>query len=246
MRKKILVTGGCSFSLGENTWAEFAAQCFDHSYHTAMGSMGNRLIARRIIYEVQSVIKQGADPKDILVLVQWTSPDRSEIYWREDQCSRATDQYRQLDNETVNPLRWPRDSGQGAWIIQNPNWQQPSSLVWYQHFWNAVEQRVKTAETWIMLEQWLAGQGVEWLWAGYTSEVYDPGLRLHPQLDYLYDQCLFDRWWWSPERGGQWEWLVEQGLALESQGFGSHPTRSQHEQWFLRQILPRVEQQGWI
>ena len=81
---KKLITGGCSFTewpQNVETWPKFLLEQLPDYTHAnaALGSSGNGLISRRVIYETTQALKQ-YDAKDILVGVMWSGPDRHDFY----------------------------------------------------------------------------------------------------------------------------------------------------------------------
>ena len=84
--KKILNTSGCSFSecvtyiAGNGTWPRHLAKTLEEHEHVsyAMGSQGNGLISRSIIYGVTKAL-QTYKPEDILVGVMWSGSNRHDF-----------------------------------------------------------------------------------------------------------------------------------------------------------------------
>ena len=80
---KLLITSGCSFSecitvnAGKGTWPNHLAKMLPDYKHVsyAMGSQGNGLISRGIIYGVCEALKTHS-PNEILVGVMWSGSSR--------------------------------------------------------------------------------------------------------------------------------------------------------------------------
>lgn len=80
--KKHLLTTGCSFSERETTctWVaqidERYAHLFISTHHTGLGSTAGDLAARKVIWACEQKKAEGIDPKDLLVIVWWTTLNR--------------------------------------------------------------------------------------------------------------------------------------------------------------------------
>ena len=117
---RILVTGGCSFSecLSPwiNTWPKHLASSLNEYNHipTAMGSQGNGLISRRIIYQVIQSLKE-YNSSDLLVGVMWSGPDRHDAYIQNTPALIKEDGYME------NPTKFVSE-GNSSWIIMNHHW----------------------------------------------------------------------------------------------------------------------------
>jgi hypothetical protein len=81
---KLLITSGCSFSEcispAVKTWPKhLAKELIDYTHQSyAMGSQGNGLISRGIVYGVNEALKTHS-PEDILVGVMWSGTDRHDF-----------------------------------------------------------------------------------------------------------------------------------------------------------------------
>ena len=86
MDKRILVTGGCSFSTsGDNqhqTWVDYIGQKYDFRRYLYTGSpaSGNELIAERVIYALQTLLDKGHSPNDLYLGVVWSGIERKELF----------------------------------------------------------------------------------------------------------------------------------------------------------------------
>jgi len=100
MDKRILVTGGCSFSTsGDNqhqTWVDYIGQKYDFRryLHTGSPASGNELIAERVIYALQTLLDKGHSPNDLYLGVVWSGIERKELFVS----VQETDKYSELDD----------------------------------------------------------------------------------------------------------------------------------------------------
>ena len=75
---KILITGGCSFSADDYCWPVHLQNklSYDTHYQTGVGSSGNDLISRKVIWQVNKCLKSGIKPEDMLVGIMWSGKER--------------------------------------------------------------------------------------------------------------------------------------------------------------------------
>lgn len=79
--KKLLVTSGCSYSAYGGDWPFLLKHHYNYDlYNLALPSVGNDWIYRSVVYGVNTALKQGIQPKDIIVSVLWTHVDRKSFY----------------------------------------------------------------------------------------------------------------------------------------------------------------------
>ena len=128
---KQLITGGCSFSecIGHpGTWPRHLADALPGYQHTstAIGSQGNGLISRRVIYQVTETLKHTA-AQDILVGIMWSGPDRHDFY------INSVPEMFESDGWMENPTKFIKDSP-GAWAIMNNGWKMHHAKIYFTEF----------------------------------------------------------------------------------------------------------------
>ena len=106
IRRKILITGGCSFSdswnlpdskyLYRRTWVNYIKEKYNFKKYVHMGNpaSGNELIAERIVYALQTLLDKGYLPDDLYVGVMWSGIERKELFVS----TQETDKYSELDD----------------------------------------------------------------------------------------------------------------------------------------------------
>tara|TARA_R100000664_G_scaffold8581_1_gene14104 strand:- start:6924 stop:7877 length:954 start_codon:yes stop_codon:yes gene_type:complete len=106
IRRKILITGGCSFSdswnlpeskyLYRRTWVNYIKEKYNFKKYVHMGNpaSGNELIAERIIYALQTLLDKGYLSDDLYVGVMWSGIERKELFVS----TQETDKYSELDD----------------------------------------------------------------------------------------------------------------------------------------------------
>lgn len=81
---KHLITGGCSFSTGDDTngWVGYVTQLLRKenpnltTHHTGRNSSGQELIQKRVSAALISALESGIKPDEILVVVMWSGTSR--------------------------------------------------------------------------------------------------------------------------------------------------------------------------
>lgn len=238
---KVLVTSGCSFSECVSPWANWwpkhlSRHLSDYSHVSkAMGSQGNGLISRGIIYQVTEELKT-KESDDILVGIMWSGPDRHDFF-----VSNATVKQSSQGVNNENPTKFIKD-GQGAWTILNKGPARPDA-TYYSDFHDRVGQYIYTCEH-ILRTQWFLNlHGIKYFMTTYTSEVLPEIIKTHPDTEHLYNQIDMDHF--LPV-DGEYEWCRDfSGLAFPAQG-DRHPGAEQHKKFTDDVIIPFLKEKNYI
>ena len=236
----ILVTGGCSFSEcispWIDTWPKHLSREMPSYNHisTAMGSQGNGLISRKIIYQSSELLKT-TDAKDILVGIMWSGPDRHDLYL--DYTKSVNFDSPGYGNEYMeNPTTVV--SGGGDWAILNHSWTNNYSLAYYGMLHYFIGSCIYTLEH-ILRTQWFLKQhNIQYFMTTYTSEVFPWHVRTHIDTKHLYDQIDMSKF--LPV-SGEYEWCRDvSGLDFPVPN-DNHPSSAQHKLFTEKVILPFLE-----
>jgi len=108
--KKILLTGGCSFSAPysedwKKTWTDYINKKynFDGFVHTGLGASGNELIAYRLLYYIQKLLELQKDEEiEIYSAVMWSQVDRIDLFTNNDSLNMDTDNGNIVDFESID------------------------------------------------------------------------------------------------------------------------------------------------
>ena len=80
MNSNIIITSGCSFTLGDGTWPYHINQKkYGSVANVGDTGAGNSYISRSVIWEVNDQLKKGKNPNDITVLIMWSGVSRKEF-----------------------------------------------------------------------------------------------------------------------------------------------------------------------
>lgn len=237
----ILITGGCSFSecisTHISTWSRHLATALPEYQHvsTAMGSQGNGLISRRVIYQVTETLKQ-TPAKDILVGIMWSGPDRHDFY------QLGTKELANDDGWMENPTKFV-PNGKGAWTIVSPGWRMPASANYYVNFHDVVGQYIYTLEHILRTQWFLKSHGIKYFMSTYTGEVLPDIVKTHIDMQHLYN--LIDPSVFLPVIG-EYEWCKDHsGLEFPMPG-NNHPSTKQHKLFTDQIILPFLKERNYI
>ena len=89
MSRKILITGGCSFSDSHDnlkTWNTYLEDMYDEIHHTGKDGIGNQYISRLVSYKLITIDKEDAD---VDVIVMWSGIHRKLYTSNKDQYLNA-------------------------------------------------------------------------------------------------------------------------------------------------------------
>ena len=115
-----------------------------------LGSQGNGLISRSIIYEVDRLLKQGHSAEDMLVGIMWSGYNRWDYYWHKE--DRGLDwKQENTDGWMSNPTNFKHDDHEGDWIITNYGWK--SAKDYYKHYYDDTWGQIQTLEH-VLRTQW--------------------------------------------------------------------------------------------
>ena len=238
---KKLITGGCSFSECISpwimTWPKHLANALFNYEHTstAMGSQGNGLISRRIIYQVTETLKTTA-AEDVLVGVMWSGPDRHDFY------VQRTPEVLESDNWMENPTKFIKES-LGAWAIMNRSWKMHHARLYYTEFHTQVGSIIYTLEH-ILRTQWFLKQhNIKYFMTTYTGKVIPDYLKTFIDTKHLYNEIDFANF--LPVVG-EYEWCRDYSeLDFRVPG-DSHPSTEQHEKFTQHVIVKFLKEKNYI
>ena len=231
---KLLITSGCSFSEcispHIDTWPRHLARALPQYRHIskAMGSQGNGLISRGIIYQVSEELKHTA-PENILVGVMWSGPDRQDFYLSQPQVD-VHDGY--MQNPTTFTGSTPR------WVIVNHNWRNQYAKNWYANLHDTVGAQIYTYEHVLRTQWFLKLHKVPYFMTTYTGRVFESQHQVHTEISWLHDQIDWSKFL-SIE--GEYEWCRDHsGIKFPVDG-DPHPGTAQHEKFVEKVVLPFID-----
>jgi len=240
---KVLVTGGCSFTVnsGCNTWSYYLSKALpNHEFHNfGLGSQGNGLISRSVIYGVQHLLKIHP-PEDLLVGIMWSGKDRHDYY-----CENHHELHfilNKINNFWMkNPTEFLKFESKAAppkWVILNHHWGDQGNYnaeLYYKNFYSQVGAAIYSLEHILRVQWFLKQHKVKYFMTTYMDHVLhdDPALK-DPEVKYLYDMIDFK------------EFLPVSSEASWLKEIDGHPTTEQHEAFTKDVIIPYLQLKGYI
>ena len=252
---KLLLTGGCSFSECINshidTWPRHlyrSLESLGYSEHrsSAMGSQGNGLISRGIIYDVTQALKTHR-PEDILVGVMWSGSDRHDF--------RCTDPNllgfvtKQIKNGCMkNPTSFVKDATPN-WVILNKGWDGPEAKTHYRMFHDDIGSSIYSIEHVLRTQWFLQSRGVPYFFSDYIDNnlVAVENLQ-HDEVKYLYEQI--DRGQYLPVTS-EYNWVRNNSKLLhlwptEALKGPWHPKTEHHKEFTDQVIMPWLQLKEYL
>jgi hypothetical protein len=240
---KILITGGCSFSecisTNIDTWPRHLAKSLPDYTHvsTAMGSQGNGLISRRVIYEIANYLNKGTHPKDILVCIMWSGPNRFDSYFQKSD----SDYRKNAEGWMENPTSFVKENNNKNWYIFNQHWQTRINTIYYKELYDGVMAQIQTLEHILRVQWFLKTNNIDYMMTSYMGHVLEN--VNHPECKYLYDMIDMDKF--LPIKG-EYEWCKEKGSLPFPNLNDPHPGTGQHGEFTEKVILPFLKEKGYI
>lgn len=232
---KVLLTSGCSFSecisSHIDTWPRHLARLLpDHKHISkAMGSQGNGLISRSIIFECTELLKT-IDAKDILVGIMWSGPDRHDFF-KEDVMYPDN-----LDWWMENPTGFVQESKN--WIIGNVHWTNNLSKSYYKNFHSSIGSYIYTLEHILRTQWFLEKHNIKYFMTSYTDEVLPKSLSYEINCKHLYDMLNFE--YFLPV-SSEYNWCDTKSNLPFPKKDVSHPSTEQHKKFVDEVVFPFVK-----
>ena len=237
---KQFVSGGCSFSecitTGLHTWPGHLSIMLKDYTHTptGMGSAGNGLISRRIIYTVSQLLKQHP-ASDILVGIMWSGPGRHDYYNPE------------IPQHLLDKKSWKEENIYGMenptnvvteknWIILNHNWALPEARQYYSYFYDHIGALVYTYEHILRTQWFLNMHSIRYFMSTYTEEVFPEHAKNHSEIAYLVEQIEFDKF--LPV-AGEYEWCRDYSDL-------PFPGEAQHKLFVQQVVWPFLQKHKYL
>jgi hypothetical protein len=232
---KALVTAGCSFSNGSDTWPIFLKNSLNLKHiHFSRVSGGNGLISRGAIVQVNKVLKQ-FKPEEILTVIMWSGASRYEFYQTNLDTELIT------TSNTINPVNI-LDETDKNWFIVNHHWTDFYSKQFYKNFYDDTKAYIDTIENILRTQWFLDKHNINYVMTTFSKGVLPNADDINDSyLKYVYN--MID-WTKFINVKSCMEWCIQSGvtghnddvLPLELR----HPSKEQHEAFVQQVILPFI------
>lgn len=243
--KKLLIASGCSFTFEKWNWPGHLSKELDVKIiNVGMGSQGNGLISRKLLYAVENA-KKIYSSDEILVGVMWSGTDRSEYHTFDN-----TNVINWGFNTTAPNIKNPTNvvDGMYNWRILNQHWVNKESLNYYQNFHTAIFGMVSTIEHILRIQWYLKNLNIDYFMSTYMNIFDDKILTENREVDHLFKMINFDMF--LPVKGC-YEWVLEN---YKVEGFPNisdhskieHPTSFGHRKFSEEVIVPYLKTRGIV
>lgn len=246
---KILITGGCSFSecLSPReriaTWPRHLEDYLTkHGYteivHCGLGSSGNGLISRKIIYSVAEALKKYT-PENIFVGVMWSGPDRHDFRCFSPELLKFNTQHVH-NGWQRNPVGFVSNAPEN-WVIMNHHWAQENNFeckLYYENFYDNLGSTIYTLEHMLRVQWFLKNYKINYFFTIYQDFVLDLNTR-NPEASYLFEMLDMNNFLPVTSCGG----YMKNRFNLNE---GVHPDSLQHKTFTDDVIVPWIVQKNII
>lgn len=262
---KILITSGCSFSECTSdpeylmTWPVHLAESlkshgFDTHISKAMGSQGNGLISRSIIYGVAKALETYS-PEDILVGVMWSGSNRHDYLCVSSKLLSFGK--KNIDGWIENPTHFV-DDAEKRWVILNHGWQNEEAQTYYRHFHSFTGDMIYSIEHILRTQYYLKSKGVKYFFTDFTDnniiDFESPSYYNHKnEIDYLYNEVDFSHYLpvtsehrWIYENSATKEEFIKNHVWKNNLTPWIHPNKSQHKEFVDNVVYPYLLEKKYI
>lgn len=247
--KKILVTGGCSFSQVPNsdvTWpAHLQEKLNFHNYkHTGLGAAGNGVISRLVIYSVIDLLDQGYQPEDILVGIMWSGRNRMDVYSTDPEFPHNEIPVTDTEHKNYQNPTWLKDEDRFQYLI-HVWWDDPSSKLYFENFYDEIGAMMTTLEHVLRTQWFLQSKGIEYFMMEYDCDCITEGteeILNKPDVKPLLDQIDFSCW---PCDVNMNRWVRDQQIPYARPG-DDHPSTEAHQRFVNEFVIPHLKDRGIV
>lgn len=265
---KVLLTSGCSFSettlQDKNMWYTWPIQLYRHLethnnfteyLNCAMGSQGNGLISRGIIYNVIKLLEK-YKPEDILVGVMWSGSNRADYRcYNKDLLSFYKGEI--YDGWIENPTGFV-EGAEKNWVILNAGWKIEEAQVFYKYFHDYVGMSIYSIEHILRTQLFLKSKGIKYFFCNYVDnniidfESSDYQKR-KDEVDYLYNEIDFSQYLpvssehrWVYENAEDKEDYHAKHFCNGRMSAWIHPQKHHHKAFTEQVIIPWLQNKQYI
>ena len=219
---KTIITGGCSFSADAFCWPVHLAnklKCVHHQ--TGVGSAGNDLISRRVMYKLLELDNYD----DVLVGVMWSG------YSRKSHMSNGEDALKRHkgNQSATSPCQWKDED----WLLSNPGFNDKFAKQWYQWYYNDTQALMETYEHIIKLQWFLEQRKIKYFFTTYTASALS---EADTNSKYIHPLKKLVNWNNFLDVQGMAEWCQKYYPNDFPEPGDNHPGELQHQE-FVKQVI---------
>lgn len=241
---KTLITSGCSFTAGSNTWPNCLAEQLDCDLiNLGVGGAGNDYISASVIDLLES---QDFDPGHTMIAVMWSGIGRKDFcvsgeywYWLDDYAYKS-------HSNSFEDTYWVHSGGLSGWQLH------PGSRETFAAYYKFTDPLVLCKDSLCnmsRLTDYLQNKQYHYRFMSYqnywrtdsqSSSNGDYTLGWFAQDIPLYQNLDFDRWIFvDDDKNSIFEFCRDSGLLSDDR---FHPTRDGHRAWVEKVMLPKLSE----
>ena len=261
MTFKYLVTSGCSFSSNTHkTWPRYLATSLSlELFNWGSNGCGNHWISRSAIYQADSLLRQGVSAEEILLVVMWSSIDRSSMFISQ----QETGQFFNLVNRHM-PVNFIRNTAnlesfsdpesgylEGCPQISFDNKKISEYKQSASQFFPNEQLAIESYENFLKLQWFCAGHKIKLINLTINDIMHYPNSEFlkpittepltkdyYPNIQHLHQMIDFNQWLFYQETGGLFEYTRDRGLPFEQDRH--HPDTRSHWDYVNKFLKPGI------
>jgi hypothetical protein len=227
------VSSGCSFTYDNHTWPfHFAKKMKYAHYPMGLGSNGNEHIARRAIYQVNDLFKNGVESKDIVVGIMWSAANRASFYVEN---SFVLDRLSKPNISETSHIAWPKNDPAGKWVLINAGFPNQFAMSYYKFYTNNTFDLIRTYENILRLQNYLKVHNIQYFFSNMNQSTFDETAVNTMHTDYLKEMVDWSRF--IPVQGC-YEWSRDNMPDDFPVPGDDHPSEKQHEAFVESVVIP--------
>jgi hypothetical protein len=187
LSKKLLITGGCSFTDPSFAWPYQLSKRFNFEIsNVATPSQGNGLISRKLLHTLENY-PVTYPSEDIVVGVMWSGVNRFE------RIIDSGDEYVGPPYLSYNPTSCVLPT-QNRWRIMSHEWVRSEDCsLYYGIINNQISSMVQTLEHILRTQWYLEICNIKYFMSTFMNIFSDETVMNHPEVKYLYDMIDFTK-----------------------------------------------------
>ena len=265
---KYLVTSGCSFSdnIGQR-WPYFLSEALScRLYNRGQGSAGNQWISSSAIYQTQTLLEQGINPKKILVAVMWSGIDRKDCF-----IDSQLPNFKELINtfnHQPNPLNFITTDfstkhpdftkSESGYLFGSASCQFSQKAInkfkreLILKFFSDQALAIESYENFLKLQWFCKSNNVKLINQVYKELAYYPEKNKNVMLtkdryknvEHLHNMLDFKNWVFWKNSTGLFEYTTDNNLGFDTDGF--HPNSASHKYYVDNYLIKELHKRNII
>lgn len=232
---KHLLTSGCSFTceLYKPSWPTYTSKELGTDLiNVGMGSTGNGLIARKVIINVEKLLKLYSSD-EILVGVMWSGPDRIHRFKGNSVPVPVVAPW--MENPTN---LWP--DGEKVWEIGNGCWDTDFDKVFLKYIHTNEDAYMNTVDNILLVQNYLKAKGINYFMSTFLN-IFEYVNKLHVDVQEYFKFIDLSKF---ADTQGCFEWCRDNQINFEYTGEykdgWTHPISEGYKAYSEQVLVPFI------